>query len=47
MVEQRVVSAQEALDFATSNGLMYIETSAKDASNVTEVYSSHEYNTIY
>lgn len=35
--DQRAVSREEAEAFAKENGLLYIETSAKSASNVDEV----------
>lgn len=35
--DQRAISREEAEAFAKENGLLYIETSAKSASNVDEV----------
>ena len=37
--DKRVVSYNEAKDFADSNGLKYVETSAKTNNNVTEAFS--------
>jgi len=38
LVHQRVVSMAEAKEFATSHGLPYIETSAKDSTNVDDAF---------
>jgi len=37
---QRVVSYEEAEDFAVKNGLVYIETSAKDSTNVDKAFQA-------
>ena len=36
--DARAVEAGEATEYATANGLVFLETSAKDATNVTELF---------
>eukprot|EP01012_Entosiphon_sulcatum_P044987 TRINITY_DN598_c0_g1_i5.p2 TRINITY_DN598_c0_g1~~TRINITY_DN598_c0_g1_i5.p2 ORF type:complete len:197 (+),score=56.10 TRINITY_DN598_c0_g1_i5:131-721(+) len=38
LVEQRKVPHDEAVQYANDNGLLYLETSAKNSINVTEVF---------
>lgn len=37
-IEQRIVAADEAKSFALENGILYMETSAKTAHNVRELF---------
>lgn len=38
LAEQRAVATEEARAYANENGLFYVETSAKTAANVTELF---------
>lgn len=38
MAEHRAVSVQDAQQYAEENGILFIETSAKTASNVNELF---------
>jgi GTPase SAR1 family protein len=38
LVENRKVSTQEAMEYSDENGLLYMETSAKTAANVNELF---------
>jgi Ras-related protein Rab-5C len=38
LAENRKVSTQEAMAYADENGLLYMETSAKTAANVNELF---------
>jgi 50S ribosomal subunit-associated GTPase HflX len=38
LAEQRAVATEEAQAYANENGLFYVETSAKTAANVTELF---------
>lgn len=40
LADQREVSEQEAREFADSTGMLFVETSAKTAANVSEVFES-------
>ena len=40
LTEKRQVSTEEAKDFTSKNGLQYIETSAKDSSNIQDLFLS-------
>ena len=39
-LNNRVVSKDEAVDYATKNGLLYLETSAKTMENVAEAFDA-------